>query len=190
MKASDNLFPYVTLVPAVAPAAPATGAERVYLDSGDGKLKRKNSAGTVATIEGGGGASSHAEYTSSFTSTAGALSNLGTPTVDAAKSTDTTFVTPAANGSFVVASAGVYHVHAFLALPGTTWGAGVRIFSDVLVNGTLVGRNSLATNANEDSFTVALPGFYAGAGQTIQFEYFRSAGTSTVSIRYFISKIG
>lgn len=55
-KASANLFPYVHLVPAAPPTSPATGAERVYLDSGDGnKLKRKNSAGTVVTIEGGGG---------------------------------------------------------------------------------------------------------------------------------------
>lgn len=56
-KASDNLFPYLHLVPAAAPAAPAAGAERVFLDSADGnKLKRKNSAGTVTTVEGGGSA--------------------------------------------------------------------------------------------------------------------------------------
>jgi hypothetical protein len=55
-KASANLFPYVHLVPAAAPASPAAGAERIYLDSGDGnKLKRKNSSGTVTTVEGGGG---------------------------------------------------------------------------------------------------------------------------------------
>jgi hypothetical protein len=54
-KASDNLFPYVHLVPAAAPASPAAGAERIYLDSGDGnKLKRKDSSGTVTTVEGGG----------------------------------------------------------------------------------------------------------------------------------------
>lgn len=53
-KASDNLFPYLHLVPAAAPSSPAAGAERVYLDSADGKLKRKDSSGTVTTIEGGG----------------------------------------------------------------------------------------------------------------------------------------
>lgn len=55
-KVSANLFPYLHLVPAAAPASPAAGAERLYLDSGDGnKLKRKNSSGTVTTIEGAGG---------------------------------------------------------------------------------------------------------------------------------------
>lgn len=55
-KASDNLFPYVHLVPAAAPASPAAGSQRLYLDSADSnKLKRKDSSGTVTTIEGGGG---------------------------------------------------------------------------------------------------------------------------------------
>jgi hypothetical protein len=55
-KASDNLFPYIHLTPAAAPAAPAAGAERLYLDSADGnKLKRMNASGTPTTIEGGGG---------------------------------------------------------------------------------------------------------------------------------------
>lgn len=55
-KASDNLFPYVHLVPAAAPSSPAAGSERVYLDSGNGnKLTRKNSSGATTVIEGGGG---------------------------------------------------------------------------------------------------------------------------------------
>lgn len=55
-KASANLFPYVHLVPAAAPASPAAGSQRLYLDSGDGnKLKRVDSGGTVTTVEGGGG---------------------------------------------------------------------------------------------------------------------------------------
>ena len=57
-KASANVFPYVHLAPAAAPASPAAGSQRLYLDSGDSnKLKRKDSAGTVVTIEGGGGGS-------------------------------------------------------------------------------------------------------------------------------------
>lgn len=55
-KASDNLFPYLHLVPAAAPASPAAGAERLFLDSGNGnKLSRKNSSGTVSVIESAGG---------------------------------------------------------------------------------------------------------------------------------------
>lgn len=75
-KASDNLFPYVHLVPAAAPAAPAAGAERIYLDSGDGnKLKRKNSSGTVTTVEGGGGGTGEATWTAPTLS--GAWVNYG-----------------------------------------------------------------------------------------------------------------
>jgi hypothetical protein len=56
-KASDNVFPYVHVAPAAAPASPSAGSERLFLDSGDGnKLKRKNSSGTVTTIEGGSAA--------------------------------------------------------------------------------------------------------------------------------------
>ena len=56
-KASANVFPYVHLAPAAAPASPAAGSQRLYLDSGDSnKLKRKDSSGTVTTIEGGGAA--------------------------------------------------------------------------------------------------------------------------------------
>ena len=55
-KASDNLYPYVHVVPAAAPASPAAGSERLFLDSADGnKLKRKNSSGSVTTIESSGG---------------------------------------------------------------------------------------------------------------------------------------
>lgn len=54
-KASDNPFPSVLVVPGAAPASPASG-QRLYLDSADGnKLKRKDSAGTVVTIESAGG---------------------------------------------------------------------------------------------------------------------------------------
>ena len=54
-KASDNVFPYVHVAPAAAPSSPAAGSQRLYLDSADGnKLKRKDSSGTVTTIEGGG----------------------------------------------------------------------------------------------------------------------------------------
>jgi hypothetical protein len=67
-KASDNVFPYVHVAPAAAPASPSAGSERLYLDSADGnKLKRKDSSGTVTTIEGG----SAAVPTASATRTAG-----------------------------------------------------------------------------------------------------------------------
>lgn len=55
-KASDNVFPYVHIAPAAAPASPASGSQRLFLDSADGnKLKRKDSAGVVTAIEGAAG---------------------------------------------------------------------------------------------------------------------------------------
>lgn len=64
-KASDNLFPYVHLVPAVAPASPAAGAQRLFLDSADSnKLKRKDSTGTVTAVEGSGGGGAPAAHAS------------------------------------------------------------------------------------------------------------------------------
>lgn len=55
-KASDNQFPKVLLVPTTTGAVTApAGTQALLLDSGDSnKLKRKDSSGTVTTIEGGG----------------------------------------------------------------------------------------------------------------------------------------
>lgn len=55
-KASDNPYPSIILTPGGAPSSPSAGQQRLYLDSGDSnKLKRKDSSGTVVTVEGGGG---------------------------------------------------------------------------------------------------------------------------------------
>lgn len=54
-KASDNPFPSVLVVEGTTPASPASGDQRLFIDSADHKLKRVNSAGSVTTIEGGGG---------------------------------------------------------------------------------------------------------------------------------------
>lgn len=53
-KASDNLFPKLLVVEGSAPASPAAGGQALFIDSADHKLKRKNSSGTVTTIEGSG----------------------------------------------------------------------------------------------------------------------------------------
>jgi len=51
--ASDNAFPSVLVTEGTAPASPASGKQRVYIDSADHHLKRKNSSGTVTDLEGG-----------------------------------------------------------------------------------------------------------------------------------------
>lgn len=48
----NNLSPYLTIVEATEPAAPAAGQQRLYIDSTSHKLKATNSSGTERDIEG------------------------------------------------------------------------------------------------------------------------------------------
>lgn len=54
MKASDNEFPSILLVEGAAPATPAAGQHRLFVDTADDTLKRKDSAGVVTPIGAGG----------------------------------------------------------------------------------------------------------------------------------------
>jgi hypothetical protein len=54
-KASDNPYPSLLLVEGAAPADPAAGGQRLFIDSTDHTLKRVDSAGTVTAVESGGG---------------------------------------------------------------------------------------------------------------------------------------
>lgn len=54
-KASDNVFPKVIVLEGTAPSSPSAGNQTLYIDSADHKLKRKNSSGTVTTIEAAAG---------------------------------------------------------------------------------------------------------------------------------------
>ena len=56
-KASDNVFPKVLVIEGSAPASPASGNQALYIDTADHKLKRKDSSGSVTTIESSGGGS-------------------------------------------------------------------------------------------------------------------------------------
>lgn len=104
-KASDNVFPYIHLAPAAAPASPASGSQRLYLDSADGnKPKLKDSAGVVTTIGGsGGGALAYVAYNpgtmSSYTTT-----SLSVVDVDATNLA-VTFTAPASGKVLVTLSA-------------------------------------------------------------------------------------
>lgn len=57
--ASNNPFPSVLVVEGSAPASPAAGDQRLFIDSADHKLKRKDSSGTVTTVEGGSATLTH-----------------------------------------------------------------------------------------------------------------------------------
>lgn len=57
-KASDNAYPSLLVVETAAPASPAAGKQRLFIDPADHVLKRKDSAGTVTSVEAAGGGSS------------------------------------------------------------------------------------------------------------------------------------
>lgn len=57
-KASDNKFPKLIVTEGATPSNPASGDQKLFIDTADHKLKRVNSSGTVTTIEGGGGGGS------------------------------------------------------------------------------------------------------------------------------------
>lgn len=91
-KASDNIYPLVRLAPGAAPASPAAGQQVLYLDSADSnKLKRKDSSGTVTTVEGSGGSGGLLAYTYAAT---GSFQTASTTVVDADATLTVTFTAP------------------------------------------------------------------------------------------------
>ena len=78
-KASDNAFPSLLVVEGTAPASPSAGDQRLYIDSADHHLKRKNSSGTVTDLESGSasltyvGAKAYNSTTQNVNNTAAAL---------------------------------------------------------------------------------------------------------------------
>lgn len=74
-KASDNEFPSLLVKEGTAPSSPAAGDQRVYIDSSDHHLKRKNSSGTVTDIESGSGATPATVGCSVYNTTTQSISN-------------------------------------------------------------------------------------------------------------------
>jgi hypothetical protein len=136
-KASDNLFPYVHLVPAAAPASPAAGAQRLYLDSGNSnKLTRKDSSGTTTVIEGGSGGSStfigarvYNSANIACASSADTVLTFNSERYD----TDTIHDTAANTGRLTAKTAGKYHIAGSVMFAAN--GTGARGIS-IRLNGT------------------------------------------------------
>ena len=78
MKASNNEYPSILVLESTAPANPASGDQRLFIDSADHTLKRKNSSGTVTSIEGD---SERAQSTT--TPSAPGVASYGSGTTDA-----------------------------------------------------------------------------------------------------------
>lgn len=182
-KASDNLFPYVHLVPAAAPAAPAAGAERLFLDSGDSnKLKRKNSAGTVTTVEGGGSVTpgerivcNRTGLGASYTTTSTTFADIDATNLTAAVTTPSGgkryMVTLQARLSHSVANglaAFDFTIDGTRAVSAATTGSGVRLISIV------------STGTSWEVSIVYITASLAAGSHTIKPQWRTNTGTLTM----------
>lgn len=59
---SDNKFPKIIITEGSAPSSPSAGDQKLYIDSADHHLKRKNSSGSVTDLEPGVTSANHAFY--------------------------------------------------------------------------------------------------------------------------------
>jgi hypothetical protein len=102
-KASDNVFPKLIVSEGTTPSSPATGQQKLFIDSADHKVKRVNSAGVVTTVEGGaGGGTTYSSYDD-------AVSSILTGVVHRWKFDETSGTTVAdAVGSLPLTLAGTY----------------------------------------------------------------------------------
>jgi hypothetical protein len=149
-KASDNLFPYLHVVPAAAPSSPAAGSQRLYLDSGNSnKLSRKDSAGTVVVVEGSGGSGITAIPSARYTGP-----NSGTDL----STSSTSFVDL---GSYAASIAAAVNDVLEMTLSGTYYGtnANDRAEFGFVFNGTQAGpigrhSNGVANTAQIFTFTI------------------------------------
>lgn len=157
-KASDNVFPYVHVAPAAAPASPSAGSQRLYLDSADGnKLKRKDSSGTVVTIE-SAGAGAPGVWTSYTPVVTGATTN---PTLGTGSVVEGRYVQ---NGTIVTCWFGIQ-----FGTSGTAAGSGeIRV--------------SLPVNMLTTGTTVPI-GFGSGFNPTVMYSILRQ---STSTMRFWI----
>lgn len=177
-KASDNLFPYVHLVPAAAPASPAAGSQRLYLDSGNSnKLTRKDSSGTTTVVEGGGSSSSGGilAATAYNPGTLASYTTTGTTAADVdATNLVVTFTAPA-SGKVLIRLSG----------PGGASGSAADNMywelreSTAVVAGPAIAETGTGTANRRPAATFVVTGLTASSSHTYKWAWHSNAGTNT-----------
>lgn len=172
-KGSDNEFPSVLYKEGSAPANPAAGDQRTFIDSADHKFKRVNSSGTVTTIEGGGG--------SAVANSARVLYTGGDKTT-----TSSTFVDVDATNAKLTLTTGARGV--LIGVTVTVKGTVATDLSlDIDIDGTLQGQTfglvdvylNTTGNAHNASFTY-LTAALTAASHTFKLKWKIGSGTATM----------
>lgn len=166
-KVDDNLFPKLILVEGTAPSSPSAGDQTLFIDSADHKLKRKNSSGTVTTIEGGGGG---AVASDTIWDAKGDLA-VGTGADTASK------LTVGSNGQTLVADSAQ--------TTGTKWAAGPIGGTSLVFRYTVTGSDKLNIDTGVDTPDAGSNDFTNGDVLEIFF-YSRTDETAAVSQIQFL----
>lgn len=128
----------------------------------------------------------YAEYTSVTTGVANSVvTSLGSFTLDASASTDSTMATPGGTGVIRIANPGIYSISSLCALKvgaGANDPATSRTFIDVALSGSIDPLQRMSCQTGEDRVSLSLPTYRVAVANTdLLFQIFKntsgSAGT-------------
>lgn len=138
---------------------------------------------------------SHAEFTSQITLANGGPNLLGTFTLDATKTTDTTFISPSTSGILIINNPGVYAVSTVTAMynPFPTVAAATgRTFLDLSFTLSAADLQRVSIVVGEDRGSLSSPNVRSTiASQNLYFEIFKNTtANADVRTRVRITRIG
>lgn len=169
-KASDNVFPKLIVSEGSAPASPSAGQQKLYIDSADHKLKRKDSSGTVTTIENSGSGITPGR--------AKAKRTAGNVTLNS-----TTFVNIDTATDLTIAAASGDVLEVTMAVRASTSGSNLYCVLDfhTIVSGSPV--NSVAADAAAGTTNVGFPGWSTGTVRSAANGYTHFCATKQYTVQ-------
>ena len=180
---SDNKFPKVIVVEGSAPSNADSGDQKLFIDSADHHLKRKNSSGTVVDIESGGSALTVVQGATTVTPvteinfTAGAtVTDAGSGVADVAVGGGGGLTVEAsmylnANGGSTTAIGGGVIVGGAATLTHTFVGGDYLVLMQIRYDRTSGGRDDIAFRIDTTALHVFFPAGINDAGTTAAFQY-------------------